>query len=299
MSSKNSNIGKRSAGKIKLDSYEDLFGNDTSNDSGAEQIKLVALSELHPFPNHPFRVVEDEAMRELIESIQTYGVLVPAIVRTRAEGGYELIAGHRRTYASKQAGKTELPVLIREYSDEEATILMVDSNLQREELLPSEKAKAYQMKYRAKKHQGSKAGGHTLEELGEIAGESGKTVQRYLWLARLCPELLELVDKKKLGFVQGVDISFLTEEQQQWVLLILQEQMVTISTTQSGKLKEYGKQDELTFAMVKLILSEVKVKERKVTIPVEKLNQYFPSHYNRQEIEEVIYQLLEEWKSRA
>ena len=185
-----SKIGKRSAGKIKLDSYEDLFGSGEGQDSATEQIKMVVLSELYPFPNHPFRVVEDEAMQELIESIQMYGVLVPAIVRTRAEGGYELIAGHRRTYASKQAGKTELPVLIREYSNEEATILMVDSNLQREELLPSEKAKAYQMKYRAKKHQGSKAGGHTLEELGEVAGKMRRFFPRFPETCRVFGNLL-------------------------------------------------------------------------------------------------------------
>ena len=176
---------------------------------------------------------------------------------------------------------------------------MVDSNIQREDILPSEKAKAYFMKYEAMKHQGSKSGGLTLDEIGEKAGESGKTVQRYIWLSRLSDELLELVDNKKIGFMQGGDISFLTEEQQKWVLVILQEKMVTISTTQSGKLKEHGKKGELTLPMVRLILTEQKPKERKVVIKADKISQYFPSDYNSEDIESVIFQLLEEWKNRA
>lgn len=241
----------------------------------------------------------DEKMEETTESIKKYGVLVPGIARPRAEGGYEIIAGHRRKRGSERAGKSEMPVIVRNYTDDEATIIMVDSNIQREDILPSEKAKAYYMKYEAMKHQGSKSGGLTLDEIGEKAGESGKTVQRYIWLARLSDELLELVDNKKIGFVQGVDISFLTEEQQQWVLVILQENMVSISTTQSGKLKEYGKKGELTLPMVRLILREQKQKERKVIIKADKISQYFPADYDSEEIESVIYQLLEEWKNRA
>ena len=155
------------------------------------------------------------------------------------------------------------------------------------------------MKYEAMKHQGSRSGGLTLDEIGEKAGESGKTVQRYIWLSRLSDELLELVDNKKIGFIQGVDISFLTEEQQQWVLVILQEKLVNISTTQSGKLKEHGKKGELTLPMVRLILTEQKPKERKVVIKADKISQYFPADYDSEDIESVIYQLLEEWKNRA
>ena len=293
------NVRKSSASKIKIDTYDDLFGNDTVEDSSLEQIISVPLMDLYTFNDHPFRVVDDEKMEETTESIKKYGVLVPGIARPRAEGGYEIIAGHRRKRGSERAGKSEMPVIVRNYTDDEATIIMVDSNIQREDILPSEKAKAYYMKYEAMKHQGSKSGGLTLDEIGEKAGESGKTVQRYIWLARLSDELLELVDNKKIGFVQGVDISFLTEEQQQWVLVILQENMVSLSTTQSGKLKEYGKKGELTLPMVRLILTEQKQKERKVVIKADKISQYFPADYDSEEIESVIYQLLEEWKNRA
>ncbi|MBQ5851767.1 MAG: ParB/RepB/Spo0J family partition protein [Lachnospiraceae bacterium] len=293
------NIRKSSASKIKIDTYDDLFGNDNIEDSSLEQIISVPLTDLYTFNDHPFRVLDDEKMEETTESIKKYGVLVPGIARPRAEGGYEIIAGHRRKRGSERAGKSEMPVIVRNYTDDEATIIMVDSNIQREDILPSEKAKAYYMKYEAMKHQGSKSGGLTLDEIGEKAGESGKTVQRYIWLSRLSDELLELVDNKKIGFVQGVDISFLTQEQQQWVLVILQENMVSLSTTQSGKLKEYGKKGELTLPMVRLILTEQKQKERKVVIKADKISQYFPADYDSEDIESVIYQLLEEWKNRA
>ena len=293
------NARKSSASKIKLDTYDDLFGSDITGNSSLEQIINAPLVDLYTFKDHPFRVVDDEKMEETTESIKKYGVLVPGIARPRAGGGYEIIAGHRRKRGSERAGKSEMPVIVRNYTDDEATIIMVDSNIQREDILPSEKAKAYFMKYEAMKHQGSKSGGLTLDEIGEKAGESGKTVQRYIWLSRLSDEFLELVDNKKIGFMQGVDISFLTEEQQQWVLVILQEKMVTISTTQSGKLKEHGKKGELTLPMVRLILTEQKPKERKVVIKADKISQYFPADYDSEDIESVIYQLLEEWKNKA
>lgn len=284
---------------IQLTSYEELLGMDYGTSEDVEKIKIVPLTELHTFKDHPFRVVDDEKMEETTESISKYGVLVPAIARPRIGGGYELIAGHRRKRGSERAGKTEMPVIIRNYTDDEATIIMVDSNIQREDILPSEKAKAYSMKYEAMKHQGKKAGGSTLDAIGEQAGESGKTVQRYIWLARLSEELLEMVDTKKIGFVQGVDISCLTSDAQGWVFEILSNQKVSISTTQSGKLKEYAKSGELTSAIVHLILSEKKQKERKVTIKADKISQYFPEEYSSEDIETVIYELLEEWKNRA
>lgn len=288
-----------SAAKIKIDSFDDLFGNDTAQNSSLEQIISVPLADLHTFKDHPFRVLDDEKMEETTESIKKYGVLVPGIARPRAGGGYEIIAGHRRKRGSERAGKSEMPVIVRDYFDDEATIIMVDSNIQREDILPSEKAKAYSMKYEAMKHQGSKSGGLTLDEIGEKAGESGKTVQRYIWLSRLSDEILKLIDNKKIGFMQGVDISFLTKEQQQWVFVILQEKMVNISTTQSSRLKEHGKKGELTLPMVRLILTEQKPKERKVIIKADKISQYFPADYDSEDIESVIYQLLEEWKNRA
>ena len=195
-----------------------------------------------------------------------------------------------------RAGLDTMPVIVRNYTDDEATIIMVDSNIQREDILPSEKAKAYAMKYEAMKHQGSK-GGSTLEEVGEAAGESGKTVQRYVWLARLSDDLLGMVDAKKIGIAQGVDISFLSEEQQQYVTVILQETGVSVSNAQAAKLKEYGKSGELTLAMVRLILAEEKPKERKVTIKGEKISRYFSEDYSNDDIESIIIQLLEEWQN--
>lgn len=264
-----------SAAKVKLSSYDDLFGNAEEKTGSEEQIIRAKLTDLHEFRNHPFRVLDDEKMEETTESISKYGVLVPGIARPRAEGGYEIIAGHRRKRGSERAGKEDMPVIVRNYTDDEATIIMVDSNIQREDILPSEKAKAYAMKYEAMKHQGRKGNGNTLDEVGEAAGESGKTVQRYIWLARLSDELLELVDRKKIGLVQSVDISFLSEDAQQWVLVILEESGANISTVQSAKLKEYGKSGELTLPMVRLILTEEKPKERKVTIKSEKISQFF------------------------
>ena len=223
-----------SASKVRLSSYDDLFG--VAGDTSGEQVINAKLSDLHTFKGHPFRVLDDEKMEETTESISKYGVLVPGIVRPRKEGGYEIIAGHRRKRGSERAGLETMPVIVRNYTDDEATIIMVDSNIQREDILPSEKAKAYAMKYEAMKHQGSK-GGSTLDEVGEAAGESGKTVQRYVWLARLSDELLDMVDKKKIGIAQGLDISFLSEEAQQWVAVSLEETGAAINISQSTKLK--------------------------------------------------------------
>ena len=235
-------------------------------------------------------------MEETTESIGRYGVLVPGIVRPRAGGGYEIIAGHRRKRGSEKAGLDTMPVIVRNYTDDEATIIMVDSNIQREDILLSEKAKAYAMKYEAMKHQGSK-GGSTLDEVGEAAGESGKTVQRYVWLARLSDELLGMVDAKKIGIAQGVDISFLSEKQQQYVTVILQETGASVSNAQAAKLKEYGKSGELTLAMVRMILEEEKPKERKVTIKGDKIGRFFPEEYSNDDIEDIIIRLLEEWNA--
>ena len=288
-----------SAAKVKLNSFDDLFGNNGVQETGAEQIINVPLADLYEFKDHPFKVLDDEKMEETTESIREYGVLVPGIARPRAGGGYDLIAGHRRKHGSERAGKTEMPIIVRNYSDDEATIIMVDSNIQREDILPSEKAKAYKMKYEAMKHQGKKSGKNTLDEVGEAAGENAKKVQRYIWLARLSEELLEMVDTKKLGFSQGVDISFLSEEAQQWVEVIIEEQGCNVSTVQSGKLKEYGKNGELTLAMVRLILTEEKPKERKFTMKSDKIGEYFSDSYSNEEIENIIISLLDKWKKEG
>lgn len=288
-----------SASKIKMESFDDLFGENSVQETGAEQIINAPLADLYEFKDHPFKVLDDEKMEETTESIRLYGVLVPGIARPRAGGGYELIAGHRRKHGSERAGKTEMPIIVRNYSDDEATIIMVDSNIQREDILPSEKAKAYKMKYEAMKHQGKKSGKNTLDEVGEAAGENAKKVQRYIWLARLSEELLEMVDTKRLGFSQGVDISFLSEEAQQWVEVIIEEQGCNVSTVQSGKLKEYGKSGELTLAMVRLILTEEKPKERKFTMKSDKIGEYFSDSYSNGEIENIIISLLDKWKKEG
>ena len=294
-----SNTKTGSASKIKMESFDDLFGGSGAQETGAEQIINAPLADLHEFKDHPFKVLDDEKMEETTESIRLYGVLVPGIARPRAGGGYELIAGHRRKHGSERAGKTEMPIIVRNYSDDEATIIMVDSNIQREDILPSEKAKAYKMKYEAMKHQGKKSGKNTLDEVGEAAGENAKKVQRYIWLSRLSDKLLEMVDAKKLGFSQGVDISFLSEEAQQWVEVIIEERGCNVSTVQSGKLKEYGKSGELTLAMVRLILTEEKPKERKVTLKADKIGKYFSDSYSDEEIENVIISLLDKWREEG
>ena len=285
-----------SASKVKLNSFDDLFGG-TENTAG-KQIINARLTDLYTFKNHPFKVLDDEKMEETTESIRQNGVLIPGIARPRAAGGYEIISGHRRKRGSELAGKDTMPIIVRNYTDDEAAIIMVDSNIQREDILPSEKARAYAMKYEAMKHQGKKKNASSLDEVGEAAGESGKTVQRYIWLSRLSDELLDMVDRKKIGLVQGVDLSFLTEEQQEWVQAILEETGASISTAQSAKLKEYGKNGELILPMVRLILTEEKPKERKVTIKGERINRYFSEEYSNEEIENIIYQLLEELKKK-
>ena len=287
-----------SAAKVKLNSFDDLFGTEKLQ-IGTEQVQDIALSELHEFKGHPFKVLDDEKMQETVESIKEHGVLMPGIARPMKDGGYEIIAGHRRRHACEIVGLATMPMFIRDYTDDEATIIMVDSNIQREDILPSEKAKAYFMKYEAMKHQGKKSGKNTLDQVGETAGENAKKVQRYIWLSRLSDELLEMVDSRKLGFSQGVDISFLPEEAQQWVEVIIEEQGCNVSTVQSGKLKEYGKSGELTLAMVRLILTEEKPKERKVTLKADKISKYFSDSYSNEEIENVIISLLDNWKEEG
>ena len=275
-----------SALKVKLSSYDELFG--AKAPAASDQIVNVTLSELHTFKNHPFHVNDDKEMEELAESIREHGVLIPGIVRPRAEGGYELIAGHRRKHGSELAGRTEMPVIVREYTDDEATIMMVDSNIQRESILPSEKAKAYALKYEALKHQGKKSGKSTLDQVGEVAGENAKKVQRYLWL--------QMVDEKRLGLSQGVDLSFLSKKSQQIVADAIEKSKCTVSMGQSAKLKEYEKKNELTSTVVRLILEEKNVYKRKVTLKMDKLSQYFDDRYSSEEMEKIILHLLEEWK---
>ncbi len=284
----------KSADKVKLKSFDDLFG--TSEILTGETVTSVPLKQLHTFKEHPFQVLDDEKMQEAVESVKQYGVLVPGIVRPHPESGYEVIAGHRRWRACELAGLEEMPVIVRDMDDDTAVVIMVDSNIQWEDILPSEKAKAYRMKYEAMRHQGKKSGKNTLDEIGGIVGENAKKVQRYIWLSRLSKELLDMVDHKKLGFSQGVDISFLTEESQRWVHVFVKEQGCTVSTVQSAKIKEYGKSGELTSAMVELILTEKKPKERKILLKADKISRYFTEDCSSEEIENIILRLLDEWK---
>ena len=293
-----------SASKIKMKSFDDLFGTnenlEQANANGGE-IREIPLASLHTFRNHPFPIHEDK-LEEMVESVRQYGVLVPGIARMRPQGGYEIIAGHTRKRASELAGLDTMPMFIRNLSDDEATIVMVDSNIQREDILPSERAKAYSMRYYAMKHQGIKGDkGSSLNIMSEKTGENSKKIQRYIWLARLSDKLLELVDKKKLGFVQGIDISFLNEEQQQWVLDIILDRNVFPNIEQSARLKAFCRQNMLTQEEVRNIMlpEQVSAKPRKVTIKADRLDDYFDDEYTEEKITEVIISLLDEWKKRG
>lgn len=280
-------------GKLNINSFADYV------DGEDQVIEEVPLEDLYPFSNHPYRVVDDEKMSELVESVKRKGkVLLPGIVRPRIEGGYEIISGHRRKRACELAGLESMSVVIRNYSDDEAIIAMVDSNFQREELLPSEKARAYRMKFDAMKHQGSD-GGNTLEEIGEAAGESGKTVQRYICLSNLSDALLSIVDEKKLPVVSGVHLSYLNEKEQNLIEGLITESGVVIAPAQAEKIKGYSQSKELTKALLKEILSEEKPKPRKITFKGDKLSKYFPEDMPVEDIEEKIIKILDEWKDKG
>ncbi len=290
--------------RIKLSSYDDMFsaendGNATSEAKTVEgQIVEIPLSELHTFENHPFRVVDDENMEEMVESVKEYGVLVPAIARPRAEGGYELISGHRRKHASELAGKDTMPVIVRDCDNDEAVVIMVDANIQREDILVSERAKAYQMKYEAMKHQG-KAQGISLKAMSEQAGESMKTIQRLICIASLDEKLLAMVDEKKLGLRQGVDLSFIPQEQQRTVYEVISEMGVSLSQEQSARIKESSRKGYLNADFLKDYLSEKKPKPRKVVFNQKKLDNYFTPDMSNEDIEELIVKLLDEWKEKG
>ena len=290
--------------RIKLSSYDDMFSAENDGNTTAEaktvegQIVEIPLSELHTFENHPFRVVDDENMEEMVESVKEYGVLVPAIARPRAEGGYELISGHRRKHASELAGKDTMPVIVRDCDNDEAVVIMVDANIQREDILVSERAKAYQMKYEAMKHQG-KAQGISLKAMSEQAGESMKTIQRLICIASLDEKLLAMVDEKKLGLRQGVDLSFIPQEQQRIVYEVISEMGVSLSQEQSARIKEASRKGYLNADFLRDFLSEKKPKPRKVVFNQKKLDNYFTPDMSNEDIEELIVRLLDEWKEKG
>lgn len=300
---------KSNGRKIELASVDDLFSTEASRaDAQREKVLEVPLSELHPFKNHPFQVRDDEAMLETAESVRQYGVLVPAIVRPDPNGGYELIAGHRRRRASELAGRETMPVIIRDLDDDQATIIMVDSNLQRESLLPSERAFAYKMKLEAVKHQGARTDLTSrrlvgklemADVVGEKAGDSGRQVQRYIRLTELIPSLLDMVDEKKIALNPAYELSFLTREEQEQLLDVMSSEQSTPSLSQSQRLKKFSQEGRLSADVMRAILGEEKKSEQeRITLTGDTLRRYFPRGYTPQRMQETIIQLLEQWHRR-
>lgn len=285
---------KRIGNKVEISGLDELFQIQESKENG---ITEVSINQLHTFYNHPFRVVDDENMDELVKSIQERGVLNPGIVRPRKGGGYEIISGHRRKRAIEIAGVDKMPVYIRNYSDEEAVIVMIDSNIQRENVLPSEKAHAYKMKYDAMKHQGRKSSGLTLKDLGRDAGESWKTVQRYIWLSRLIEPLMDMVDQKKLGLTQGIDLSGLSEKEQNMVFRRLSSSKRKLRIKNSDQIKKLASAGQLTEETLDLVFEE-KREVGKQDLDMKHLRQFFSDSYSDEEIVEITYKLLDAWKNR-
>lgn len=281
----------RSAQKIRLNTFDDLFGNDYEN------IQEIELNKLHSFKNHPFKVQMNEDMNSLIESIKLNGkVLQPVLIRPRNDGEYEIISGHRRKYASEMIGFKSIPCIVKEMSDEEATVIMVDSNLSREILLPSEKAFAYKMKFDALSKPGCKMEKQAVEAIGEEESESGRNIQRYIRLTYLIPELLELVDLKKIAFIAAVDLSYLQKDEQ-FLLHDILSRGYSINGSQALKMKKYSQSGELNAGMMELILEKEPSKERTFKMKSNVIDKYFPDNYSNDEIEKVIVQLLEQWKT--
>ena len=299
---------KRS-GNISLSSYDDIFQTDQSREEAQqERVQEIPLSELHPFKGHPFKVLDDDAMQKTVESIAQFGVMTPAIARPRPEGGYELIAGHRRHHASELAGKKTMPVIVRDMDDDAATILMVDSNLQRETLLPSERAFAYKMKLEAIKHQGQRTDltssqvGMKLQAMdivGQEAGDSRNQVHRYIRLTELIPELLDMVDEKKIAFNPAVELSYLKKEEQKDFLEAMDYAQATPSLSQAQRLKKFSQEGKCSLDAMCAIMSEEKKSELdKVTIKNDVLRKYFPKSYTPKQMEDTIIKLLEQWQKK-
>lgn len=301
---------KSSAKNIRLTSVDDLFSTEASREEAQrEKVQEIPLEELHPFPNHPFKVLDDDRMLDTAESIREHGVLVPAIARPRTAGGYELIAGHRRKRGCELAGLATMPVIVRDLDDDAATIIMVDSNIQRESLLPSERAFAYKMKLEAMKRQGSRndlTSGQvgqklkwSVEKVAEQAGDSTKQVQRYIRLTELIPPLLNLVDERKIAFNPAVELSYLKPEEQTILLDTMDSEQATPSLSQAQRLKQFSQQGRLSEDVMRAILSEEKKTEvDRITLSNETLRRYFPRSYTPKQMEETILKLLEGWYRR-
>ncbi|OUQ25281.1 chromosome partitioning protein ParB [Lachnoclostridium sp. An131] len=303
---------KSSAKKVELASVDDLFSTEESRaDAQREKVMEIPLSELHPFKDHPFKVKDDDAMMETADSIRQYGVLVPAIARPDPNGGYELVAGHRRHRASELAGKETMPVIVRDLDDDQATIIMVDSNLQRESLLPSERAFVYKMKLEAMRHQGERmdltsaqvgrklGGKESREILAEQVGQSRNQISRYIRLTELIPELLDMVDEKKIAVNPAYELSFLKKEEQMQLLDAMDSEQATPSLSQAQRLKKFSQEGRLNIDVMRAIMSEEKKSDLdKVTFTSDTLRKYFPKSYTPARMQETIIKLLEQWQRR-
>ena len=294
---------------ISLKGYDDIFSTDQSRaEAQQERVQEIPLSELHPFEGHPFRVVDDEEMMKTAESVKDFGVLTPAIVRPDPDGGYEIISGHRRHRASELAGKETMPVIVRDLDDDAAIILMVDANLQRETILPSERAFAYSMKLDAIKHQGERSDLTSRQVVGKLeaadlvgadSGESGRQVQRYIRLTELIPELLDMVDNGQIKFNPAVELSYLAKEEQQDFLSAMDYAQAAPSLSQAQRIKKLAQEGECTLDAMCDIMNEVKKDALdRVTFKTDSLRKYFPKSYTSKQMEDKIIQLLEQWQRK-
>ncbi len=301
---------KRGA-NITLSSYDDIFSTQESRneeEKPAEKVREIPIAELHPFEGHPFRVVDDDAMKETVESISQYGVMMPLLARPDPDGGYEIISGHRRHHAAELAGLETLPVIVREMDDDEAIIAMVDSNLQREDILPSERAWAYKMKLDAIKHQGARSeltSGplvrklEAAEKVGEDAGESGRQVRRYIRLTELTPELMDMVDEKKIGFRPAVELSYLTKKEQKDLMDAMEYAQATPSLSQAQRLKKESQAGNCTPELMRDVMSEVKKGDwDRLVFKTSDLKKYFPKSYTPKQMEDTIFRLLDQYAKK-
>ena len=301
---------KSSARNIELKSVDDLFATEEiREDAQREKVQNIPLGELHPFRNHPFKVKDDAAMQDTVDSVREYGVLVPAIARPDPSGGYELIAGHRRHHASELAGKETMPVIVRDLDDDAATIIMVDSNLQREELLPSERAFAYKMKLEAMKRQAGRPSRENVSQVGtqkrsdqimaEQVGESRNQIQRFIRLTELIPTLLDMVDERKIALNPAVELSYLKKEEQTLLLEAMDSEQATPSLSQAQRLKKFSQQKMLSLDVMRAVMSEEKKTDLdRVTLKNETLRKYFPKSYTPKQMEDTIIKLLEGWHKK-
>lgn len=299
---------QKKGANISLKGYDDIFSTEQSRaEAQQERVQEIPLSELHPFEGHPFRVVDDEEMMKTAESVRDFGVLTPAIVRPDPDGGYEIVSGHRRHRASELAGKETMPAIVRDLDDDAAIILMVDANLQRETILPSERAFAYKMKLDAIKHQGERtdltstqvAQKLSVEKVGEDAGVSKDTIRRYIRLTELIPELLDMVDTGQIKFNPAVELSYLASEEQQDFLSAMDYAQAAPSLSQAQRIKKLAQGGECTLDAMCEIMNEIKKGELdRVTFKTDSLRKYFPKSYTNKQMEDKIIQLLEQWQKK-